>query len=200
MSGEATCRNNTCICADLHGRVWARRGKGCAGRQMRRCHGKWWVRGSVVFQLIQWAQQMSSSFIRLRTGVFVITVGVTSQTTLHQTASGWGCSAPGGSRAGIKNHLSCWTLCLSFVGASVPECGLFATHCINRWSAWRTELLLKVLPWLIFHLHLPFVFIQLDNPDEQAAQIRRELDGRLQMAEQIAKVKKKSTVINNLFV
>lgn len=29
---------------------------------------------------------------------------------------------------------------------------------------------------------------QLDNPDEQAAQIRRELDGRLQMADQIARV------------
>lgn len=57
-----------------------------------------------------------------------------------------------------------------------------------------------MLPWLIFHLDLPFVFLQLDNPDEQAAQIRRELDGRLQMAEQIAKVKKKSAVINNLFI
>ncbi|KAG9353278.1 hypothetical protein JZ751_017854 [Albula glossodonta] len=30
---------------------------------------------------------------------------------------------------------------------------------------------------------------ELDNPDEQAAQIRRELDGRLQMADQIARVK-----------
>lgn len=30
--------------------------------------------------------------------------------------------------------------------------------------------------------------VQLDNPDEQAAQIRRELDGRLQMADQIARV------------
>lgn len=38
----------------------------------------------------------------------------------------------------------------------------------------------------------PFVclcFVQLDNPDEQAAQIRRELDGRLQMADQIARVR-----------
>lgn len=41
---------------------------------------------------------------------------------------------------------------------------------------------------------LPFLnvtsvcFLQLDNPDEQAAQIRRELDGRLQMADQIARV------------
>ncbi|KAK2529403.1 hypothetical protein Q9233_006914 [Columba guinea] len=31
-------------------------------------------------------------------------------------------------------------------------------------------------------------YYELDNPDEQAAQIRRELDGRLQMAEQIAKM------------
>ncbi len=30
--------------------------------------------------------------------------------------------------------------------------------------------------------------VQLDNLDEQAAQIRRELDGRLQMADQIARV------------
>lgn len=33
------------------------------------------------------------------------------------------------------------------------------------------------------------VFAQLDNVDEQAAQIRRELDGRLQLAEKIAKVR-----------
>lgn len=32
------------------------------------------------------------------------------------------------------------------------------------------------------------IFLQLDNMDEQAAQIRRELDGRLQLAEQIARV------------
>lgn len=32
------------------------------------------------------------------------------------------------------------------------------------------------------------VWLQLDNLDEQAAQIRRELDGRLQMADQIARV------------
>lgn len=30
--------------------------------------------------------------------------------------------------------------------------------------------------------------LQLDNLDEQAAQIRRELDGRLQMADHIARV------------
>lgn len=35
------------------------------------------------------------------------------------------------------------------------------------------------------------VFPQLDNPDEQAAQIRRELDGRLQMADQITRVRNK---------
>lgn len=40
-------------------------------------------------------------------------------------------------------------------------------------------------------VHVLYVcgFVQLDNPDEQAAQIRRELDGRLQMADQIAKVR-----------
>lgn len=32
--------------------------------------------------------------------------------------------------------------------------------------------------------------VQLDNVDEQAAQIRRELDGRLQLAEKIARVRK----------
>jgi hypothetical protein len=32
-----------------------------------------------------------------------------------------------------------------------------------------------------------FIF-KLDNADEQAAQIRRELDGRLQLAEKMAKV------------
>eukprot|EP00061_Rhincodon_typus_P015546 g43276.t1 len=32
--------------------------------------------------------------------------------------------------------------------------------------------------------------VNLDNADEQAAQIRRELDGRLQMAEQLAKERK----------
>ncbi|MEE6501889.1 hypothetical protein FKM82_004348 [Ascaphus truei] len=36
----------------------------------------------------------------------------------------------------------------------------------------------------------PSCFSQLDNPDEQAAQIRRELDGRLQMADQIARERK----------
>ncbi len=37
---------------------------------------------------------------------------------------------------------------------------------------------------------------QLDNPDEQAAQIRRELDGRLQMADQIARVKDKDGLMD----
>lgn len=37
--------------------------------------------------------------------------------------------------------------------------------------------------------YILFVCPQLDNPDEQAAQIRRELDGRLQMADQIARVR-----------
>ncbi|KAM8973163.1 calcium-dependent secretion activator 2 isoform 2-T2 [Pelodytes ibericus] len=37
---------------------------------------------------------------------------------------------------------------------------------------------------------------QLDNPDEQAAQIRRELDGRLQVADQMAKERKFPKFIN----
>ncbi|KAJ7399339.1 hypothetical protein BTVI_115886 [Pitangus sulphuratus] len=39
-------------------------------------------------------------------------------------------------------------------------------------------------------VYIEDILLQLDNPDEQAAQIRRELDGRLQMAEQIAKERK----------
>lgn len=42
---------------------------------------------------------------------------------------------------------------------------------------------------IIKNIHCALCFPQLDNPDEQAAQIRRELDGRLQMADQIARVK-----------
>lgn len=38
-----------------------------------------------------------------------------------------------------------------------------------------------------------FLYQQLDNLDEQAAQIRRELDGRLQMADQIARVSQTDT-------
>ncbi len=37
-------------------------------------------------------------------------------------------------------------------------------------------------------MHENVCLLQLDNPDEQAAQIRRELDGRLQMADQFTKV------------
>lgn len=85
ISGEATCRNSTCTCADLHGRVWERWGM-CrqTGEEMA-----WKVMGAMwCFSWSSEHQQMSSSFIRLRTGTFVITVAVTFQTTLHQTASG----------------------------------------------------------------------------------------------------------------
>ena len=34
------------------------------------------------------------------------------------------------------------------------------------------------------------MYLQLDNADEQAAQVRRELDGRLQVAEENARVRK----------
>lgn len=51
----------------------------------------------------------------------------------------------------------------------------------------------KVVSFLAFVTQIEslyvYVFVQLDNPDEQAAQIRRELDGRLQMADQIARVR-----------
>lgn len=40
-------------------------------------------------------------------------------------------------------------------------------------------------PSIVFYVFLS----QLDNVDEQAAQIRRELDGRLQLAEKIARVR-----------
>uniref|UniRef100_A0A671LUA4 Ca2+-dependent activator protein for secretion a n=1 Tax=Sinocyclocheilus anshuiensis TaxID=1608454 RepID=A0A671LUA4_9TELE len=46
---------------------------------------------------------------------------------------------------------------------------------------------LPVLDSLIFEHQLLYNACQLDNPDEQAAQIRRELDGRLQMADQFTK-------------
>ena len=34
-----------------------------------------------------------------------------------------------------------------------------------------------------------FVWLQIDNSDEQAAQVRRELDGRLNAAEEMARVR-----------
>lgn len=40
-----------------------------------------------------------------------------------------------------------------------------------------------------------FYLLQLDNVDEQAAQIRRELDGRLQLAERIARVRRGGCVL-----
>ncbi|ERE88896.1 calcium-dependent secretion activator 1 [Cricetulus griseus] len=46
-------------------------------------------------------------------------------------------------------------------------------------------------PWKLTLSGFPFLVLEkLDNPDEQAAQIRRELDGRLQMADQIARERK----------
>lgn len=126
ISGEAVCRNNTCTCADLHERVWEQRGEECADRRGDGVEGD----GSE-----QWGehQQMSSSFIRLRIRTFVITVAVTLQTTLHQTASGGGCWAPGAAGQDQKlSVLDWWTLCLSFVGASVPECGLSSLHLLYQ--------------------------------------------------------------------
>ncbi|XP_035243453.1 calcium-dependent secretion activator 1 isoform X2 [Anguilla anguilla] len=49
------------------------------------------------------------------------------------------------------------------------------------------EMFQQILGIKKFEHQLLYNACQLDNPDEQAAQIRRELDGRLQMAEQIAR-------------
>ncbi|KAM5148941.1 calcium-dependent secretion activator 1 isoform 2-T2 [Mantella aurantiaca] len=52
------------------------------------------------------------------------------------------------------------------------------------------EMFQQILGIKKFEHQLLYNACQLDNPDEQAAQIRRELDGRLQMADQIAKERK----------
>ncbi|XP_019911250.1 calcium-dependent secretion activator 1 isoform X10 [Esox lucius] len=49
------------------------------------------------------------------------------------------------------------------------------------------EMFQSILGIKKFEHQLLYNACQLDNPDEQAAQIRRELDGRLQMADQIAR-------------
>lgn len=43
-----------------------------------------------------------------------------------------------------------------------------------------------------------FLSFQLDNADEQAAQVRRELDGRLNLVEQMARVSKLPILLNVL--
>nr|XP_015832405.2 calcium-dependent secretion activator 1-like [Nothobranchius furzeri] len=55
---------------------------------------------------------------------------------------------------------------------------LYLDVCLKKTRVYRHQLTDGV--WVVFH--------QLDNPDEQAAQIRRELDGRLQMADQITRL------------
>ncbi|XP_063797619.1 calcium-dependent secretion activator 1 [Pseudophryne corroboree] len=52
------------------------------------------------------------------------------------------------------------------------------------------EMFQQILGIKKFEHQLLYNACQLDNPDEQAAQIRRELDGRLQMADQIARERK----------
>uniref|UniRef100_A0A8C7I103 Ca2+-dependent activator protein for secretion a n=1 Tax=Oncorhynchus kisutch TaxID=8019 RepID=A0A8C7I103_ONCKI len=52
------------------------------------------------------------------------------------------------------------------------------------------EMFQSILGIKKFEHQLLYNACQLDNPDEQAAQIRRELDGRLQMADQIARFPK----------
>lgn len=53
------------------------------------------------------------------------------------------------------------------------------TFSVYRWSI-----------QLVLNLFYFIFFFQLDNADEQAAQVRRELDGRLNLVEQMARVSK----------
>ncbi|XP_059800239.1 calcium-dependent secretion activator 1 isoform X6 [Hemitrygon akajei] len=66
------------------------------------------------------------------------------------------------------------------------------------------EMFQQILGIKKFEHQLLYNACQLDNPDEQAAQIRRELDGRLQMADQIAKERKflkfVSKEMENMFI
>lgn len=105
-------------------------------------------------------QQMSSSFIRLRIWTFVIAVAVTLQTALHQMASGWGCSAPGGSRVTSK------AVCPGLVNIVFVLCGGFSsrmwplsTCSINRvaqvvslknWTAPKGAALVNFSSWFAF--------------------------------------------------
>ncbi|XP_043564189.1 calcium-dependent secretion activator 1 isoform X28 [Chiloscyllium plagiosum] len=66
------------------------------------------------------------------------------------------------------------------------------------------EMFQQILGIKKFEHQLLYNACQLDNPDEQAAQIRRELDGRLQMADQIARERKflkfVSKEMENMFI
>ncbi|XP_007893361.1 calcium-dependent secretion activator 1 isoform X6 [Callorhinchus milii] len=66
------------------------------------------------------------------------------------------------------------------------------------------EMFQQILQIKKFEHQLLYNACQLDNPDEQAAQIRRELDGRLQMADQIARERKflkfVSKEMENMFI
>lgn len=85
-----------------------------------------------------------------------------------------------------------------FVGVSVA---LEAPRVQGGWRATGTDSTIpraaEVILWMygciitfqVVCKQFCLVCAQLDNPDEQAAQIRRELDGRLQMADQIARVR-----------
>ena len=44
---------------------------------------------------------------------------------------------------------------------------------------------------------LHVVYFQLDNADEQAAQVRRELDGRLHLVEQMSRVSQSECLLQN---
>lgn len=69
----------------------------------------------------------------------------------------------------FRDDLSCYVSALPFDWFDSADLWL-----ATRWNP----------PWFFYD----FLF-QLDNVDEQAAQIRRELDGRLQLAEKIARVR-----------
>uniref|UniRef100_A0A8C9S5C6 Ca2+-dependent activator protein for secretion a n=1 Tax=Scleropages formosus TaxID=113540 RepID=A0A8C9S5C6_SCLFO len=58
------------------------------------------------------------------------------------------------------------------------------------------EMFQQILGIKKFEHQLLYNACQLDNPDEQAAQIRRELDGRLQMADQIARKSRKTAFVS----
>lgn len=84
----------------------------------------------------------------------------------------------------------------NFTQTGFVDCYVFLTK-ISAWIKvgaqggirWKVVILLAFMSPTESLPLLCLCFVQLDNPDEQAAQIRRELDGRLQMADQIARVR-----------
>lgn len=85
----------------------------------------------------------------------------------------------------------------NFTQTEFVDCKIFFLTKISSWIKvgaqggirWKVASLLSFMSPTESLPLLCLCFMQLDNPDEQAAQIRRELDGRLQMADQIARVR-----------